>query len=231
MSKAKGNTDDESTHSKNTTLVCYLKGEAQDWRERLAELSGNTKWTEYTAEKKDYFFINLIDGDDRIYLSDYTDIRELDDIAHRIRCDRKVKKDYQRGRHEVSGHFFNGIEDEIPDSIGDRLNRAYMTPRYRDDTLNTFIKSTVSVEEKMGLLKEKSEATQGDQWEDRDAEMAAIQVTVDAEELTWAEMAKFNNDVMPVVALWCETHPWVSQVRIRECEIKKTEQGDCHNVF
>ena len=228
------NTTKEKKMSKTVNIVCYLKADS-DLEQRAVMDSldvGN-----------DYYEMGTT-GRDRWYAVTPSGVRQIDEdvaevlrdaegenlmVAHRVEeseCHKEGAYDFKR---RFKDSVFEGI-DVTPPSVDDQ---SWYNSKVETDT-GVIFKGRADTPSRMGLLKHPSEVEDPDTdgvWEDKDADLWAMTLTLKVDSVSPTLFRFFDNQVIPDIKEACAKNDWVQRTRVMDCSKEMTEEGACYDVF
>jgi hypothetical protein len=233
MAKADHKTS-EKKMSKTVNIVCYLKADSElGEREMMDNVDGDTDYQETGTRSRDKWFAVTPSGVERIdkEVADVLKDAEGEDlmVAERTEDTEYHKNDSYDFKRAFKRDVFDDV-DVTPPSVD---NHSWYSHKVETDD-GIIFKARAGTPSRMGLLKHPSEVEDPDSdgiWEDQDADLWALTLTVEVDGVTPTLFRFFDSTVIPSIKQECATHDWVQRTRVMDCSKEMTEEGACYDVF
>jgi hypothetical protein len=220
--------------SKTVNIVCYLKADSElGEREMMDNVDGDTDYQETGTRSRDKWFAVTPSGVERIdkEVADVLKDAEGEDlmVAERTEDTEYHKNDSYDFKRAFKRDVFDDV-DVTPPSVD---NHSWYSHKVETDD-GIIFKARAGTPSRMGLLKHPSEVEDPDSdgiWEDQDADLWALTLTVEVDGVTPTLFRFFDSTVIPSIKQECATHDWVQRTRVMDCSKEMTEEGACYDVF
>jgi len=224
------NVSSEKRMSKDLQIVAYLKDDGSDTiRDAMAYVSGDGAYNETETRVRDKYVV--VDGDEfkttdkRMY--DMLVGRTRDGVsAHHYQSETEI---HEKGGHDFSRQFRQDVVSGV--EIGNEnlgIEKRFGRKGQIDNV--TVFKANGTGVSFMGMLKHPSDVEGDDVWEDKEANIAAVTLNIEVNDVSPTVYRWFDNKVIPEIVDNVATHEWVSRHRVMDCEREVSEQGVCYDL-
>jgi len=228
-------TDDDGVrmrkqHSKTTNIVVYLDTDTTDVREAMIDVAGS-EYSDKETEVKDEVRVEIGDTSNTLYGVSYSDLPRGDTGGVSVSVERSVSDHYVKSEGGFCDEMFGGAISNCLENL------AVGTPysKWLDTVRNPDREAVVRVRKNdptvMGLIAHKPDVDQGVVWDDKDAEMMAVTITVECKDTSQEIISMADEHVVEGLRDRLLRYDSVRDVRYRACEVEETERGDCFDVF
>jgi hypothetical protein len=226
-------TDDDEMrfkNSKTTNIVAYFDTDADTARDVAVDIGGD-KYAEEETDVTDHVIIGLGDEDRKLHKADYSDLPRGDTGDVRVSVERVTDTSFVYSTRD----FVNGLaKDAVNDCLDVLADKTGMRSRFtslQNSDWETKVRVSINEPNRMGLIHHKPNVEQGVVWEDKDADLMCFTITVKCKETSENTIALTDEVLVDHMVDWLNTQDWCWTARKRDCEIEKTERGDCYDVF
>jgi hypothetical protein len=227
-------TTSEKKMSKTVNIVCYLRADSSlDERSMMDSLDDGSDYYETGTREKDRWYAVTRSGVTEIGKTTAENIKAAEGEELMVACRTNTTEFHNNDSYDFKRTFkrdvFDGV-DVTPPSVDD--HSWYDHKVETDDGM--IFKGRAGTPSRMGLLKHPSEVDDPDVdgiWDDKDADLWAMTLTVEVDSVTPTLFRFFDNNVIPDIKEACAKHGWVQRTRVMDCSKEMMEEGACYDVF
>jgi len=227
-------TTSEKQMSKTVNIVAYLDADSEEEsRDMMDRLHGGRDYYEESVRERDHYYVVTRNGVMEVNEDEAEMLKDAQGEELMVRHRVEEKTSYANGSFEFSGEFKRNVVSDV-DLVPPSVDPDFaFSDRVVLDGDNIF-KARASGPKRMGLLKHPSEIDDAESdgvWDDKDADLWALTLTLDVKQLPPVLYRFYDNNVIPEIQENVSKHDWVTRSRVMDCSKEIAEEGVCYDVF
>lgn len=229
MSKEDSGTT-EAQYRKTVELVAYLRnGEWSSWRVAFAELFNEPMFTDQEEHSTTDYYVRAGESTNAITEPVYKALNGQSIAGLDVWSEEETTSNYKLSASQCRMKIRDKLD--LTSWLKGSVDGDY-DPFVRKVELEdrTEVEQRVHKPELKGMLKHQSEMEAGDKWEDEDAEIPSISVTLTCEATNRERLEWFSNEVVADLMEHLAKHENVKRVRTYSCTVGEEKEGVCYNV-